>query len=63
MKYRLVSLFALVVITCLAGWAADIDGTWMSEAQGKSDPMILENLKTAGVQQQQVNVMRRFIVS
>jgi hypothetical protein len=47
MKYRLVSLFALVVITCLAGLAADIDGTWMSEAQGKSDPQTL-TLKSDG---------------
>jgi hypothetical protein len=47
MKYRLVSLFALVVITCLVGLAADIDGMWMSEAQGKGDPQTL-TLKSDG---------------
>ena len=47
MKYRLVSLFALVVITCLVGLAADIDGTWMSETQSKGDPQTL-TLKSDG---------------
>jgi hypothetical protein len=47
MKYRLVSLFALVVITGLVGLAADIDGTWMSEAQSKGDPQTL-TLKSDG---------------
>jgi hypothetical protein len=47
MKYRSVSLFALVVITCLVALAADIDGTWMSEAQGKGGPQTL-TLKSEG---------------
>jgi hypothetical protein len=36
MKRYLISLLTLVAITALATWAADIDGTWTAERQGKN---------------------------
>jgi hypothetical protein len=47
MKYRSIWLFALLAVTCWAALAADIDGKWMSEAQGKGGPQTL-TLKANG---------------
>jgi hypothetical protein len=47
MKYRLASVFALLAVTCLVAVAAGIDGTWMSDAQGKGGPQTL-TLKADG---------------
>ena len=47
MKNRLVWLFALVALTAFVALGADIDGKWMSEAQGKGGPQTL-TLKAAG---------------
>ena len=47
MKKRLVSLFGLVAISALVALGADVDGKWMSEAQGKGGPQTL-TLKAAG---------------
>jgi len=47
MKKRLVSLFGLVALTALIALGADVDGKWMSEAQGKGGPQTL-TLKAAG---------------
>jgi hypothetical protein len=38
MKKYLVSLMALLAITCLVALAADIDGKWTRETQGKNGP-------------------------
>jgi hypothetical protein len=47
MKSRIFSLLALLALACSAAFAADIDGKWMSEAQGKRGPQTL-TLKAAG---------------
>ena len=47
MKNRLVSMFGLVALTAMVALGADIDGKWMSEAQGKGGPQTL-TLKAAG---------------
>jgi len=47
MKSRIFSLLALLALVCSAAFAADIDGKWMSEAQGKGGPQTL-TLKSAG---------------
>lgn len=47
MKKRLVSLFGLVAISALVALGADVDGKWMSEAQGKGGPQTI-TLKAAG---------------
>jgi hypothetical protein len=47
MKYRFVWLFALLALTCWVALAADVDGKWMAEAQGKGGPQTL-TLKSDG---------------
>jgi hypothetical protein len=47
MKLRLTSLLGLMALTCFVAFGADIDGKWMSEAQGKGGPQTL-TLKAAG---------------
>jgi hypothetical protein len=47
MKFRLTSLFALLALTCFVALGADVDGKWMSEAQGKRGPQTL-TLKASG---------------
>jgi hypothetical protein len=47
MKFRLISLFSMLALACSLAFAADIDGKWMSEAQGKGGPQTL-TLKAAG---------------
>jgi len=47
MKNRLVSMFGLVALTAMVALGADVDGKWMSEAQGKGGPQTL-TLKAAG---------------
>ena len=47
MKKLVVSLIALLALTAMVALAADIDGKWMSEAQGKGGPQTL-TLKAAG---------------
>jgi hypothetical protein len=47
MKSRIFSLLALLALVCSFAFAADVDGKWMSEAQGKGGPQTLM-LKSAG---------------
>lgn len=47
MKNRWLVLAASVALTCLLALGADVDGKWMSEAQGKGGPQTL-TLKAAG---------------
>ena len=47
MKNRLFSMFGLLALTAMVALGADIDGKWMSEAQGKGGPQTL-TLKAAG---------------
>ena len=47
MKKRLFSLFGLMAISALVALGADVDGKWMSEAQGKGGPQTL-TLKADG---------------
>lgn len=47
MKNRLISMFGLVALTAMVALGADVDGKWMSEAQGKGGPQTL-TLKAAG---------------
>jgi hypothetical protein len=47
MKSRIVSLLGLLALVCSLAFAADVDGKWMSEAQGKGGPQTL-TLKAAG---------------
>ncbi len=48
MKFRFVSLLALFALVCSLAFAADIDGKWVSEAQGKGGPQTL-TLKAEGM--------------
>ncbi len=47
MKKTLLSVFGLMALSCMVALGADIDGKWMSEAQGKGGPQTL-TLKAAG---------------
>jgi hypothetical protein len=47
MKNRWLCLLGLLALSCLVALGADIDGKWMSEAQGKGGPQTL-TLKANG---------------
>jgi hypothetical protein len=47
MKKTLLSVFGLLALSCMVALGADIDGKWMSEAQGKGGPQTL-TLKADG---------------
>ena len=38
MKYRFSLLFGMMAIACMVAFGAEIDGKWMSKAQGKGGP-------------------------
>ena len=38
MKNRLVTLFAMLTLTCMVALGADVTGKWVSEATGKGGP-------------------------
>jgi hypothetical protein len=47
MKKSLISMFGLLALTAMVAMGADIDGKYMSEAQGKGGPQTL-TLKASG---------------